>query len=144
MRRIARHLFALCSAASLALGTACCVRPPPDWVRDVGRPVRFDGARALATNSAGPDALPGLRVTSYYRHSNFTTMQYQLRVSVVAGEVAFGALVLPVTWSVSRVRERRRFRRLDLIRRKLCLVCGYDLRASAERCPECGTSRSVA
>jgi hypothetical protein len=47
--------------------------------------------------------------------------------------LVFGCGGLPL---ILRVRsERRRRRRL---RENRCLACGYDLRGSSERCPECG------
>jgi hypothetical protein len=44
------------------------------------------------------------------------------------------ALVGYVVIAWRRARERRRRWRADL-----CPGCGYDLRGSAEKCPECGT-----
>jgi hypothetical protein len=41
---------------------------------------------------------------------------------------------------ISMTRQRRRQRRIDA---RVCLRCGYDLRASPGRCPECGTVTPV-
>jgi hypothetical protein len=47
------------------------------------------------------------------------------------------ASVLPLAWIVrSGVRQKRKAKRL---KDGCCVACGYDLRASPGRCPECGT-----
>jgi hypothetical protein len=51
----------------------------------------------------------------------------------------FGCLLasmLPAFWTSRWFRKRRRRNRLQSGH---CVVCGYDLRGSKERCPECGT-----
>ena len=52
---------------------------------------------------------------------------------------AFAAMVfaiVPALWLGARLRHRTRRARLAA---DLCARCGYDLRASSERCPQCGT-----
>lgn len=50
---------------------------------------------------------------------------------------AIGALPAVVAWGRYRIRRR-------LLRVGLCSNCGYDLRASPDRCPECGTRVAMA
>jgi hypothetical protein len=47
---------------------------------------------------------------------------------------------LPLAWCLSYRSRRRRARTAS----GFCMRCGYDLRASAERCPECGEAISEA
>ena len=75
-----------------------------------------------------------------YGPTSSAFMYYGLRVPfwlpvlVTAALPAFRAAVF-----AGRRRRRRRRQKCGL-----CLVCGYDLRASVDRCPECGTTIRLA
>ena len=49
------------------------------------------------------------------------------------GLAAFLALILPATTSALFLKRQRRRQKGQ------CSACGYDLRATGDRCPECGT-----
>lgn len=58
---------------------------------------------------------------------------FQLNVQVPDWVLCIGTAILP-TIECLRLRRRRKSKAAGL-----CAYCGYDLRASKDRCPECGT-----
>ena len=77
--------------------------------------------------------VPGVELTSEFRSVGVNRTRYiYLGMNWAVPFVIFAAP--PALAAVSFVRRRRR--------RKagMCRECGYDLRASSDRCPECGTA----
>jgi len=66
-----------------------------------------------------------------HRQIEFTTVEARLLV-IPNWFVCLVTAPLPARWFYVHFRQRKRRRR------GLCLHCGYDLRASKDRCPECG------
>ena len=60
------------------------------------------------------------------------TWAYGSRIAVVPHWLPTLALALPAAWLTRRWRRRPA--------PGLCRACGYDLRATPERCPECGAA----
>jgi hypothetical protein len=53
--------------------------------------------------------------------------------------LALGAALAFVLWWTIGWDDRRRERRTEWLRTNhICLHCGYDMRATPRRCPECG------
>ena len=62
--------------------------------------------------------------------------------SLLSGSVWFA--VTGSAWWLFRSRTRRHLReRLVQLGVPICIPCGYDLRGSKERCPECGTAFQI-
>jgi hypothetical protein len=101
------------------------------WVAPSDPAVAYQtGVRAAG--AAGPDAKPLLD------RAGFTALRGDRPFDTWAVGVPLWAIallggLLPLVRFVALVRRRR------AARRGLCRSCGYDLRASPDRCPECGT-----
>lgn len=91
-----------------------------------------NASMAYAQANANEDRLHMAARSTYFR----TVTNHSMALPVVAAITA----ALPTIWIALALGQFRRARRTW---RGLCPTCGYDLRASPDRCPECGTPRPV-
>jgi hypothetical protein len=75
---------------------------------------------------------------AYHPQTNVTPRQIKSTrwLLIPYWSAALLTAALPITWCISASRRKRMQRR----EQRLCEICGYDLRATPERCPECGTN----
>jgi hypothetical protein len=161
---VRQRLFTILSAASLLLFLAACVL----WVRSywVAERVSYWGntrvlclhssegraAVTVATGTIGPESRGaygyglhhevvkpapaiGSRWGFAYNRIDVSGGSWAGRLYIVAVPhwlPTTTAALLPAAWL------GRRWRRARKHRAGLCRACGYDLRATPERCPECG------
>lgn len=83
-----------------------------------------------------PPTLPREFLGFFTRRSTWSYPTGQLGAATAHG-VTFGTLQILTTLPLAELITARLLRRRP--RAGCCRVCGYDLRASPERCPECGT-----
>ncbi|HET6252406.1 MAG TPA: hypothetical protein VFE47_32265 [Tepidisphaeraceae bacterium] len=55
--------------------------------------------------------------------------------------IPFGFILLAISGLWETLLLIRRYPSRRYVKRDICPICGYDLRASRDRCPECGTLR---
>jgi hypothetical protein len=120
------------------------IYPPSPQFKDLQERSRFNSTRRTTEDVWAMDQVKGADLSE---NGSYSVTIAAVRVG--KGRVGFGFLcrwlVVPLWWLISAIvvafspgillARRRAWRR----RRGLCMKCGYDVRATPKRCPECGT-----
>jgi hypothetical protein len=132
MAGMRRRLFTICSALSLLL----CVSSATVWPLGLVRDLRIWRTESpwtewgIHNGALEHDAVAvSERDTRAFIYTRLFFLPFWL--------LFIASSVLPVLWIWDTDRRGRVKRRARL---GLCLACGYDLRATPDRCPECGAA----
>jgi hypothetical protein len=133
-----RKVFTIVSAVSLLM----CVATSVMWFKSFNHPDYFIIWRTRTPGSFYIDEwligyMKGqidIALRSSYPNSKSFPVDHSCNAYFVVAVFS----VLPLLWAVAWNRNRKRKGRDQT----LCIKCGYDLRATPHRCPECG--RAVA
>lgn len=119
------------------LQKSACVAQGRLWLEAIAgesyRPIHTPGLAFRVTPAASMDWPSPMGPLGFYAGSNSLHIPFYMenrRTLIIPLWLPFGlAAILPCLWTFRRTRHRP----------GLCPTCSYDLRASPERCPECGT-----
>jgi hypothetical protein len=144
--QLARRLFGICTAISALLFIGACGlwletpsvlssanAPTVTITTDPYTGVLFNNGRAVFSRQLNDGqehvyGWSGFGLGTHYDHGGrefFISVDFWIMIVALAA--------LPITWVVLRKLTR------PLIETGACRTCGYDLRATPRRCPECGT-----
>jgi hypothetical protein len=152
MSRFFFKLFSVVAAISLLIAifiASAWLLSPIDFVRwGAGRGfvgISPDGAVDASLYGTAPVVGEMFRPSTgwkvgpvrYFYAPGMNTGQYAYHLRLPAWGLVLVFLILPALWYLLKRRRQRRneYRRAQ----GLCVACGYDLRASTDRCPECGS-----
>lgn len=124
VKRIARHILNAVTALSLILFVMI------EIAGTVYHPGQF---RGIDSGDGSWGMIAGNGELSAY-HNN------QIIVTAPLGVLAIPFALTPLAWVIAAYKRERRRRRVIAGR---CAKCGYDLRASPDRCPECGADPAI-
>src|SRR5688572_11846024 len=133
----------------MTLATVFAVRDDEEYMpgytifEPLGPPQRYTMAEVMYYRPPPPVFnFAGFRISAAYEATY--TIRYGRLYTIPFWFLSLVYAVLPSIWLRRRRREWRAARAQRMWKAEVCPGCGYDLRASPQRCPECGMKTELA
>jgi hypothetical protein len=108
-----------------------------EYFRDSNPPGLGARVQVIKRNSPATESYGPILGLAFFREWPTRHGSYYYEVMIPCWVISLSAAAAPAWWLRTALRGRAVTSRRSA---GLCVVCGYDLRASPDRCPECGAA----